>query len=243
MVAKKEVGAKKPFCGFASAAAERRDAESSAEKGRKFSMDFFSHIEPKWRELLVPKLAGKRGATFLEIGSAEGRSTAWLLDNVLTHPQARVYCLEDFGKKHACNPGQTLRQAFLKNTRAAKDKVVMLDGSVRDQLKRPDVLATAFDAIYVDSAALGDAMGVLEAAVLAWPLLKPGGLFLFDDYTDSKEHDASCPKPAIVSFMNAYARDLKALYIGWMVAVQKRRKTLPIKPCRSEFYHEDLETL
>lgn len=230
---------KKVYCG--SPSKSKTKPKSGFEK--KFSMDFFSHIKPKWQELLVPKYAGKPIAA-LEMGSGEGLSTTWLLDNVLTHAKARVYCVDQFDVKHPCNPKTKLGATFLHNTKMFRDKVTMLNGTVRQQLTRPDVLETTFDLIYLDSAYMGgDAMRVLEAAVLAWPLLKPGGIFVFDDYTDSKEHDDSCPKPAIVSFMNAYARDLKAIFIGWQVILQKRRKTLPVKPCRSEFYHENLQTL
>jgi predicted O-methyltransferase YrrM len=50
------------------------------------------------REKLFERLlAPYRGqpAKFLEIGSYEGASAIWMLKNILTHPDARITCVDD----------------------------------------------------------------------------------------------------------------------------------------------------
>ncbi len=54
-----------------------------------FTSDWFGGHIPTWTRLFAD-LAGKPNLAFLEVGSYEGRSTVWLLGNVLTHRTARI---------------------------------------------------------------------------------------------------------------------------------------------------------
>jgi hypothetical protein len=78
----------------------------------------------------------------------------------------------------------------------------------------------------------------MEDAVLAFAVLKPGGIMILDDYTDNKEHDNNCPKPAINAFLAAYANEVQVLHAGWQVILKRRRAPLRKKLCFSEYFRE-----
>jgi hypothetical protein len=64
---------------------------------------------------------------------------------------------------------------------------------------------------------------VLADAVLAWPLLKRGGVMIFDDYKWTKlSPDYFRPKPAIDAFMKCMTPELNVLDIQYQVFVEKR---------------------
>jgi len=57
-----------------------------------FSVDWFTQHIDTWAKIL-PETA-RRAKKTLEIGSYEGRSTAWLLENAV-HPEGgEVYCID-----------------------------------------------------------------------------------------------------------------------------------------------------
>ncbi|NMO22185.1 class I SAM-dependent methyltransferase [Pyxidicoccus fallax] len=150
---------------------ERVPAARQVGKYR-FSSDWMSKCEADWKQVLAP-LAGKPGVQALEIGSFEGRSAIWLLENVLTHPTSGLVCVDLFDSDYV--------KLF--------DENIAASGAAGRVTKRPGrsgaVLRTlppepTYDFIYVDGS--HRAFDVLEDAVLSWPLLKPGGWMIFDDY-------------------------------------------------------------
>jgi hypothetical protein len=60
-----------------------------------FVTDVFSEHIPIWTKILS-RYAGQPGIQALEIGSLEGRSACWLLENILTHPTARLTAIDLF---------------------------------------------------------------------------------------------------------------------------------------------------
>lgn len=198
-----------------------------------FSVDWFSNNIPVWKRYLNKYKNNQTNA--LEIGSYEGKSATWLLDNVLTHPKSSITCIDNFTQKDRATKWN-VEKAFLHNTQPYKSKVKLLKGNSSDVLKSNDVLKDTYDIIYID--ADHHSRHVLEDAVLAFDLLKPGGIMIFDDYTDNKEHDNKCPKPAIISFLNAYSNEIKVIHSKWQVIISKRIKPLKSGPCYSELYSE-----
>jgi len=191
----------------------------------KFTEDWFSNNIPTWEKYLSHYK--NKPLNFLEIGSFEGRSAIWLLENILKHPKSKLYVVDVW-------IDTTIYNRFIKNIEPYKEKVVIMRGLSRDmlrQLKQP-----IFDFIYID--ANRHSKNVLEDAVLSYPLLKPGAMMIFDDYTNNKEHDINCPKPGIDAFLNMYIQELKVLKTQWQVVVVKRKTHLPRKLCFSEFYKE-----
>jgi hypothetical protein len=137
-----------------------------------FTADWFSHkCEVQWLHNLGP-MAGKPRLSFVEIGCFEGRTTVWLLENILTHASSRIVCIDPFEGPYG--------ERFINNVRAsgAARKVRRVSAYSSDALRR--LRGPRFDFAYID----GDHRRefVLEDAVLLWPLMKQGGLITFDDY-------------------------------------------------------------
>jgi len=190
------------------------------EAGFEFTADWFSNSLPNFEK----NLSGYRGrpVRFLEIGSFEGRSTVWLLQNILTHPASKIVCID-----------VAFRPAFFRNVRKVLGsqpwwkrfaRVEALAGQSVALL--PTLPANAFDFIYVDGSHSDTA--VLQDAVLSFSLLKEGGVIGFDDYLwDNPEHNRfGTPKIAIDAFTSVYAHQIETLtldYQAWFRKVKDKR--------------------
>jgi predicted O-methyltransferase YrrM len=178
----------------------------------------------------------KKPLHILEIGTFEGRSAIWILQNLCKHPDSKLYCVDHWLYKGEHN--SDTYKTFKKNIEPYKDKVIVLKGHSSHMLRRLN--KPQFDFIYID--ANRHSQNVLEDAVLSFPLLKPNAIMILDDYTHNKEHNINCPKPGIDAFMNMYANQIKVLHTKWQVVLQKRETPLLKSPCYSEFYNEPKTT-
>lgn len=79
-----------------------------------------------------------------------------------------------------------------------------------------------FDFIYIDGS--HKACDVLSDSVLAWPLLRPEGVLIWDDYewtplmSKGPLHE---PKLAIDAFLSCYADQYRVISKGYQVAIEK----------------------
>lgn len=186
-------------------------AQLARTPGYAFTADYVSTNTADWSRLLAP-CAGSP-ARMLEIGSYEGRSTVWFLENILTHPDARITCVDLFSEAR-----WDLR--FDHNVRVSGlgAKVTKLTG--RSDLLLPGLPRASFDAIYVDGS--HEAAAVLLDAVLSWTLLKPGGLLLFDDYRwDSEKPSWQRPEMAVDLFLETLAGRFELIHKEYQVAIRK----------------------
>jgi predicted O-methyltransferase YrrM len=137
------------------------------------------HFTTRWHTNVIDNWAlqladyrARPNLHYLEIGVFEGRSIVWMLENVLTDPSSRITAIDVFMEDY--------EQTFDANIRAAgaEARITKLVGPSQQRL-RPLEPGT-FDIIYVDGSHTAD--DVLADAVLGWPLLREGGLMIFDDY-------------------------------------------------------------
>jgi len=177
--------------------------------------------EKNFWNFLMP-LAGKPGLSFLEIGCFEGRATDWMLRNVLTAPDSRITVIDPFtGSSYYKEDKivtENLRGRFEENIAHNKEKVKILQGFSQEILR--DV-KDIYDFIYIDgSHKAGD---TLEDAVLAWRMLKSGGIMIFDDYKWHKYEDEHLnPKMGIESFLTVFGDQLDILLEDYQVIVKKK---------------------
>jgi predicted O-methyltransferase YrrM len=193
-----------------------------------FSVDHFSNNLERWNRHVKP-LQPKAS---LVIGCHEGRAALWLLENCAG---SNVTCIENFRKV-----GVRIEKNFSENVAPYKTRVRVMNKSYREALVSLAHSKKIYDFIFIDSI---DSLEVLECMVLAFPLLKPKGLFIVDDYTNSKERIPNCPRAAVDAFMNVYAPCVKALEYSWQAIFLKRSRKLPWPKCQSEYYHEDLNAI
>lgn len=166
------------------------------------------------------RFQGKTGLSFLEIGSFEGQTACWLLDNWLKDDSSRLTCIDtfDFAGQNASfsrpdgSPATDLERRFDANIAAtgAAHKVEKKIG--RSQLVLRQLPLDHYDLVYVDgSHATKD---VLEDVVLSWRLLKRGGVAIYDDYYDDPREPTQLPKVAIDAFTSMFRDELRELGRG-----------------------------
>jgi len=163
-----------------------------------FTADWFSTRIPGWKRFLA-ELKGQP-VHCLEIGSFEGRSALWLMENVCTHPDASLTCVDVW-------ENADVQRRFDSNLSTKADKIVALRGPSWQELKKLPELHYSF--AYIDGCHEG--LNVMEDAVLAFRLVKPGGLICFDDYKWRKPHRYRFPKDAIDPFLNLWGQEIELL--------------------------------
>lgn len=198
-----------------------------------FTSDWFTRQIPLFEQHLI-QFKGLDNLHFLEIGSYEGRSACWLLDNVLTGKNNYMFCCDTFeGSPEHDKMGvqySGLFESFMQNIKEYGNTVVVLKGPSHEMLR--SIPLNYYDFIYIDGC--HEAMNVLEDAVHAFRLLKKGGILAFDDYNWSfwsnrygdKDPDPSMlihePKVAINTFLHIYQNHYKLLEKSDQVWIQKK---------------------
>lgn len=186
-----------------------------------FTVDWFSYNIQIWEHYLK-EFKNKPNLRFLEIGSFQGRSTVWLLENILIDETSKITCIDTFegSVKHKIKLQyhiNNLYDIFSYNISKFKNKVNIIKDKSQDALKK---INEQYDFIYID----GDhkASSVLQDAVLSFPLLKKGGIMIFDDYLwfEMKIYIDN-PKPAIDAFLDIYADKINILYKNYQVIIEK----------------------
>lgn len=195
-------------------------------RGYQFTQDWFSHNIPIWQQCL-DHFVGQPDLRALEIGSWEGRSTCWLLDNILTHNTARITCIDTFegSAEHQSGYGDgylsTIEQRFDFNLTQTghPEKARKLVGKSQEVLR--SLIPQSYHLVYIDGSHI--ASDVLEDTILTWGLVQVGGIFIFDDYgfQFADTITESPPKAAIDTFLTVFAKKVKVLHQGYQVILEK----------------------
>jgi predicted O-methyltransferase YrrM len=217
----------------------------------KFTQDWFSHNIPVWEQLkgLLPERK-----SFLEIGSFEGRSAVWIIENMM-NPGDWIDCVDTWegSEEHKngelngaearfdhniiavlnCNSAiHRSREDSWGHTRFASDGPDRTNNRVyKYKAASTEFLAgklahwvdgkNLYDFIYIDGSHI--AKDVLTDACMAWPLLKQGGLLVFDDYLWGESRDIlHRPRLAVDFFVNIFAESLDIVHIGHQFVVRKK---------------------
>lgn len=196
-------------------------------KGYKFTDDWFSQNLPIWEQYLM-HLVNKPEINILEIGSWEGMSACWLLDNILTHESSRITCIDTFEgsieHKLEYNDSyiKSVEEKFDFNISQTKvpEKVTKILGRSEDVMRRLPL--NNYDMLYIDGSHL--ASDALTDAVLGWRLVKVGGLIVFDDYDFKFPNGVDAgqdTKIGIDAFLKAFWKKVNILDQGHQVIVEK----------------------
>jgi len=221
-----------------------------------FTKDWFNWAPPVWEQLTSLLPEGRR--SFLEIGSFEGRSAVWIVENMM-NPGDWIDCVDTWegGEEHIEEDMQSAEERFKYNVNLALGgaEVKERDGEhkfpypvhtryaspaptegQRKKLYKYKCTSTQylgsklagcvdnenlFDFIYIDGS--HTAPDVLADACMAWPLLKPTGLMVFDDYMWGNPRDAlHRPKIAIDAFTNIFGETAEIIHVGYQLVVRKK---------------------
>jgi predicted O-methyltransferase YrrM len=171
-----------------------------------FTADWFSWNLADWTKIL----SGVSVTRALEIGSYEGRSATWLIENVLAKDGSQLVAVDAWGAQEVTAETRRVEEAFDRNIAIARKRfpgvrVEKCKGASAWVL--PLLLARgeggSYDFVYVD--ANHGAADVLSDLVMAFHLCKPGGLIFCDDYLWFQQRDPlETPKIAIDAFTTCF---------------------------------------
>ena len=190
-----------------------------------FTTDWVTQFIPSWTKHVVPVLAGRPGVKWLEVGSFEGRSALWTLDNLLQGPGSELTCV-DLWQRMWLQKGRP-ETNFDENTRG-RANLRKLRGSSDEVL--PTLPVSYFDGVYVDGC--HEEENVYRDAHLCLPLLKPGAFMIFDDYEDRdgtplKADQVLEPRQfgvnaAVGRFLKELGEEIVVLHRGWQLIARLR---------------------
>ena len=175
----------------------------------------------------------------LEIGAYKGEATSWFLNNLAYNKNTKVYAVDTWEGSPEYFNGD------FKKVEEIFDEHIKLTGK-HNQLIKKKMLSinalfelnsnkTFFDIIFIDAS--HEAIDVLSDGVLSWNILNENGVLIFDDYKwDKLENYHFRPKVSIDAFLDIYKTQLKILYMGYQVIIQKRLKDEFNKPVPGKFY-------
>ena len=180
----------------------------SKEVDYHFTNDWFGAWENIWSHLFSQLHPSK----YLEIGCYEGRSTCFFIEEAAKFSaQLSLSCIDSWnesmqvdsegkiklGTKKIFDSNLEKAIAFVK---CPVQKNIYSDRSINVLPSLYSIVGKDYyDLIYIDASHL--AKHVLSDAVMSFPLLRPGGVMIFDDYLSSA-------KIGIDSFVNIYFDDL-----------------------------------
>lgn len=198
------------------------------ERGYEFTNNWFVHHIPMWQKIFN-NITNVPNINFLEIGSLEGQSACWLLDNILTHPSSQITCIDTFQGSIEHQAYQELSvelsliesrfDSNIKKTRC-EGKVKKVVGISQNCLRKLPI--NHYDVIYIDGSHI--ASDVLEDTILSWRLLKDEGMMIFDDYQWEAYKDQPLKQPALAinSFLSIFQNQIDIIYKGFQVVIQKK---------------------
>ena len=183
------------------------------------TQDWFSNHIPAWESVLA-QLKPRR---VLEIGSYEGLSTTYVIERCSAFGPLQIHCVDTWkgAVDLSADAMDGVEARFDRNVKLAIDRaaapVSLHKIKRRSALALSDYIARGepqFDLIYIDGS--HTAADVLVDAVLAFQLLRVGGMMIFDDYLWSMEPALSVdplnlPKPAIDAFTATFMRKVRVL--------------------------------
>lgn len=189
-----------------------------------YGSDWFRKNAINWEKHLAEYK--DKAFKYLEIGSFEGRSVRWVMENF---PKAKAWCVDpfiipDYFMRDGLPDGYSSYEQFKHNLKPFEDRVDVYKGFSWDWFqKNGKKFLGKFDVIYVD----GDhrAIPCLEDAVHAFRCLKVGGLLFFDDYIWKKQltrsNPTQTPKLAINAFLEIYGDNVELIHQSRQVFVRK----------------------
>lgn len=159
---------------------------------------------------------------FLEIGSYEGMSAIWMLDNILTHEHSRLWCIDVWAEW----TGDAF-PTFVNNIKLSghKDKIEIIKGDSIDYVGT--FPKDYFDFIYVDGN--HDERAVLQDMLLSFRVLKSGGIMALDDYllcirypeSEGSLANKGLTKAAIDYFLELFSSQLTIIHKDYQLWIRK----------------------
>jgi SAM-dependent methyltransferase len=199
------------------------DWPQSLQRGYTFTHDYFSGHIPQWREWFAGPI-DRNPIEILEIGSWQGGSTLWLLDHVLAVRGGHLTCVDTWegSSEHTflASLQLSIEELFDLNVSLTglQEKVSKIRGASQEVL--PGLQPASYDLIYIDGA--HESRYVIQDAIQAHRLVRPGGFLLFDDYHYSFPDSSQDTRRAIDFFISCFASQYEVIGKNSQVLIRRK---------------------
>jgi predicted O-methyltransferase YrrM len=201
-----------------------KDDYSAWFRAKALTTDWTSHSFPTWASLLAARRDVPQAV--LEIGSWEGRSAIFFLQYLR---RCRITCIDTFAgsPEHFLEPEwlatlPKIERHFDSNLAEFGERVEKLKETSARGLARLQDEDRHFDLVLVDGS--HRSADVELDAMLSWPMVREGGLVIFDDYEWSLAPEpAERPRLGIDSFLSGHTGEYRELHRGYQLIVEKMR--------------------
>lgn len=175
--------------------------------------DYHRPYEAAWNHFFFQRASWdpQRPRTIVEVGSYEGSSAWWIMQNLLLSPESRLYCIDAWAEG---NGGNERYELFLKNIGElpARAQIEVIRDWSQNALRGLLARGVQADVLYIDGG--HDAPTVLRDLVTGFDLVKTSGIVICDDYlwddpTWGGNRTLGRPKIALDAFTTIYADKLK----------------------------------
>lgn len=205
-------------------------------KDYKFTQDWFGS---KDLEQFLP-IDNQEEFHILEIGSFEGKSTVWFINNLLQNPNSTITCIDpwmnfiqntsSFDTYSPDTKTQSgvdyikddIKGRFIYNVSQTgnPEKVKTIQGMSYEELPTLIHQKQEYDLIFIDGN--HTAPFVLTDAIMSWYLLKKEGIMIFDDYLWGYNPGITVrPKLAVDSFISNFNDYCKVIWDSHRKAIIK----------------------
>jgi hypothetical protein len=186
---------------------------------------FTMHI-PLWNNL-IQSFSGMTDINALELGTARGRATVWLLENLLKSENSYIDTIDwkqvqyhNIIINRGCEYDENLKNDIIavdvvNNLKPyiEKNKCKFHKCSTEEFFLKSNIPKRIYDFIYID--ACHDPDTVLFDGVNSFSFLNKNGIMIFDDYGWG-----NC-SVGVDAFLKAYDEKLTLVYKQWQVIIQK----------------------
>ena len=186
----------------------------------KFSNDWFSHNIPIWIYIFKKKKIRDK-CYILEIGSYEGMSTLFLLENL---KNSKINCVETFkgSDEHEEIDFKDVKKNFLYNLNNYKERYDLFEGTSDSFFEKLSKNGKSYDVIYIDGSHHGNQ--VFKDAENSFNCIKIDGLIIFDDFLREfyDDRDQNTIGGAL-SFLEKYKDKIKLEFVHYQLFITKIR--------------------
>jgi predicted O-methyltransferase YrrM len=189
----------------------------------KFTTDWFTGQSYYWKDMMK-MIPNKKD--FLEIGSFEGRSTVWLIENGIDNGGS-ITCIDTWSgsEEHSTLNMNDTEANFDYNISLAKKQFLnknVIKNKNYSHLGLANLIDNKkeFDFIYIDGS--HTSWDTMTDSCMAFKMLRKDGVMVFDDYLWNDIKDIMHrPKTAIDYFTLMYNEQIQVIFLGYQLAIQR----------------------
>ena len=186
---------------------------------------------------ILKELDSSEKIDLLEIGTFEGKSTIWFLDNILRNENSTITCVDpwlgynqDHNSLNSYNEKEVewdlskrkTKEIFLHNIVVSNqsEKVIIKQGFSDKVLPSLICENKKYDIIFIDGN--HTAPYVMMDSVMSWNLLKVNGIMIFDDYTWGPNRLSTLrPKESVDYFISSFGDYITEVHSSYRKIIKK----------------------